>query len=537
MEVGSHSPRRLTYSTNYILQVLIVLGILAVLNFFLLRHFIRIDLTQDKRYTLTSSTKKVLANLDDIVNIKLYLSTKLPPYLVNLKREVADILDEYKAYSDGNLSVKFIDPTENPKLQQELRFMGIPQVQLNIVEKDQLQLTNVYFGIAIFYADKKEVIPFASDTRNLEYDLTSSIVKVTRTESKTVGIFTGKETSPFEDYQAAKQLLENQYNVKQIELTEEEGVSDEVDTLIVAGPRDLKDVHKYEIDQFLMRGGKIVFLIDTIEIKEGLQASSFQPGIHDLLEHHGIKIEQNMILDRSNAPAAFRSGFMTFRMPYPFWVKITSQGFASDNPAVSNLESLVLPWTSSITNRTEKAGGLTITELAKSTPYASARKGYYQLDPQQTFYSPGTKTETYLLALTASGKFKSFYADKPIPTLETPADDKEKPAEQKQPLKESPDTQIVVIGNSRFITNDVISQFKDNQVFFLNIIDWLTLGEDLIGIRSRGATDRPIKETTEHIKTLIKSIDTFGVPLLLILLGLLYFYLRRRRKRRHVLVW
>jgi ABC-type uncharacterized transport system involved in gliding motility auxiliary subunit len=268
-----------------------------------------------------------------------------------------------------------------------------------------------------------------------------------------------------------------------------------------------------------------------------LQATSFQPGIHDLLEHHGIKIEQNMILDRSNAPAAFRSGFMTFRMPYPFWVKITSQGFASDNPAVSNLESLVLPWTSSITNLKEKEGGLTITELAKSTSYATARKGYYQLDPQQTFYSPGTKTETYLLALTASGKFKSFYADKPIPTLETTEDEKEKPEAQKQVIKESPETQIVVIGNSRFITNDVLSQFRDNQVFFLNIIDWLTLGEDLIGIRSRGATDRPIKETTEHIKTLIKSIDTFGVPLLLILFGLLYFYLRRRRKRRQVLVW
>jgi len=333
MEVGSHSSRRLKYSTNYIVLVLIVLGIIAVLNFFFLRHFSRIDLTQDKRYTLTSSTKEMLDNLDDIVNIKLYFSKKLPPYLVNLKREVADILDEYKAYSGGNLYVEFIDPTENPKLQQELRFIGIPQVQLNIVEKDQLQLTNVYFGIAIFYADNKEVIPFISDTRNLEYDLTSSIVKATRTETKTVGIFTGKETNPFEDYQAAKQLLENQYKVEQIELKEEEKISDDIDTLIIAGPHDLKDVRKYKIDQFLMRGGKIVFLIDTIDIKEGLQASSFEPGINDLLEHYGIKIEQNMILDRSNAPAAFRSGFMTFRMPYPFWVKVTSKGFASDNPA------------------------------------------------------------------------------------------------------------------------------------------------------------------------------------------------------------
>ncbi|MCK5255638.1 MAG: hypothetical protein KAQ81_06415, partial [Deltaproteobacteria bacterium] len=284
------------------------------------------------------------------------------------------------------------------------------------------------------------------------------------------------------------------------------------------------------------RGDKIVFLVDTADIKEGLKASSFKPGIEDLLEHYGIKVEQNMILDRSNAPAAFRSGFMTFRIPYPFWVKVISKGFSPDNPAVSNLESLVLPWTSSIKTLEGKIAGLTITELAKSTPYAWERKGFYILDPQQQFYSPGIKTESYLLALSASGKFKSFYTDKPVPTAEKEKD-KEKTEIQKETIKESPDTQIIVIGNSRFITNDVISQFRDNQVFFLNIIDWLTLGEELIGIRSRGATDRPLKETTEHIKTLIKYINMFGIPILLIMFGLICFYLRRRKKKRVALAW
>ena len=92
---------------------------------------------------------------------------------MSLKGDITDVLDEFQAYAGGNISVKFIDPTENPALQQELRFMGIPQVQLNIIEKDQAQLTNVYLGMAIFYADKKEVIPFISSTSNLEYDLTS----------------------------------------------------------------------------------------------------------------------------------------------------------------------------------------------------------------------------------------------------------------------------------------------------------------------------------------------------------------------------
>jgi gliding-associated putative ABC transporter substrate-binding component GldG len=536
MEVRNYTTRRLKYSSNYIALTLIVLGILTVLNFFFIRHFTRIDLTQDKRYTLTSSTKEMLGNLDDIVNIKLYLSKKLPPYLVNLKREVTDILDEYKAYSGGNLPIKLIDPTENPKLQQELRFMGIPQVQLNIIEKDQAQLTNVYFGMAIFYADKKEVIPFINETRTLEYDLTSAIIKVTSSETKTIGIFTGKDHALSEDYQETKQILEKQYKVEEVELKEGEESLGKSDTLIISGSRELKDTQKYEIDQFLMQGGKIVFLIDTVEIKEGLQASSVKPGIDDLLEHHGVKVEENLVLDRSNAPAAFRSGFMTFQLPYPFWVKVMSKGFSPDNPAVSNLESLVLPWTSTVKVLEGKVAGITITELAKSTPFSWTRKGFYMLNPQQKFYSPEIKTESHLLALAASGKFKSFYIDKPIPTAEESKDKKEAEA-KRETIKESPETQIIVIGNSRFINNEFLSRFRDNRVFFLNIIDWLTLGEQLIGIRSRGATDRPLKETTEYMKTLIKSFNMFGVPILLILFGLLRFYLRRRKKRAEALAW
>lgn len=536
MEVATHTTRLLKYSTNYLALSLIILGILAVLNFFFLRHFARIDLTQDKRYTLFSSTKEVLNNLDDIVNIKLYVSKKLPPYMVNLRRDITDILDEYKAYSGGNLSTKFIDPTEDPKLQQELRFMGIPQVQLNIIEKDQAQLTNVYLGMAIFYADKKEVIPFVNSTGTLEYDLTSAIVKVTSSETKRVGIFTGEGHNLSEDYQTAKQLLEKQYQVEQVELKEGEALSEDINTLIITGPRELKDPQKYEIDQFLMRGGKIVFLIDTVDIKEGLQASPLKPGTDDLLEHYGIKVEENLLLDRSYVHATFRSGFMTFQVPYPFWVKVISRSFSPDNPAVSNLESLILPWTSTLKSLEEKTAGITITTLAQSTPFSWTRKGFYILNPQQKFYSPGIKTESYPLILTAHGKFKSFYADKPIPTTEEKKD-KKKTEVKRQTIKESPETQIIVIGNSRFITNDFLTQFRDNQIFFLNIIDWLTLGEQLIGIRSRGATDRPLQKTTEHIKTLIKSINMFGVPILLILFGLIHFYLRRRKKKREAFAW
>lgn len=332
-----------------------------------------------------------------------------------------------------------------------------------------------------------------------------------------------------QEYQAASQLLSKQYEVSPIKLDDEQAL-DTISTLILAGPRDLTDRQKYAIDQFIMRGGKAVFLVDTVEMREGLQATGFKPAVNDLLQQYGITVEENLVLDASNAYAAFRSGFMTFRIPYPFWVKVVSEGFATDNPAVSMLESLVLPWVSSLTVGAEKKPDIAITELAKSTESSWLQKGFYMLDPQQQFIKPGTQMQSYLLAAAATGKFKSFFADKPVPAAEKKAEGTEAPP-QKATIKESPETRIVVVGNSRFITNDVIGQFDDNQVFFLNLIDWLTLGEQLIGIRSRGATDRPLRETTEYQKTLVKSLNMFGVPLVLALFGIARFYVRRRKKK------
>ena len=170
---------------------------------------------------------------------------------------------------------------------------------------------------------------------------------------------------------------------------------------------------------------------------------------------------------------------MTFRLPYPFWVKVTIQGFNPDNPTVSNLETLVLPWTSSLTVLEDKPATVAITPLARSTPLSWLRQGFYSLDPQQRFLSPGMETESHTLILAVLGTFPSFFADKPIPVIEG-TDTAPPLTPDTDTIKVSPETTFVLVGNSRFIDNDIITQFQDNQVFLLNIIDWLTLGDKLI---------------------------------------------------------
>lgn len=514
-------PKRSWMYINSVVFTVSILFILILVNLLSSRHPARLDLTESKEFTLANSTKRILGQLDDILNLTVYFSKKLPPDLMILRRQVYDLLDEYKTYGKGNFQIESVDPGEDPEVAQKIRFLGIPQLQVNIIEKDQAQLTNVYLGMAVMYSDRNEIIPVVGSVDTLEYRLTSAILKVTRDEPKTVGILT--EYGPHkidDDYSMIKRFLEQEYRVLEINLKEGKELPDEVDTLVVAGCKEIDDEAKFGIDQFVMRGGKAVFLIDPIEIEEGtLQAVKIDSHLDDLLEGYGIKVNHDLVLDRSNAMASFSSGFVQFHVPYPFWLKVLKRNFAQDQPIVSELESLVLPWTSSLETAGSENDPVKTITLAKSTPYAWRQKGHFNLNPRQGFRS--SDLGSFSLAMLSSGKFKSLYSDKEM----SKSDDKDAPI-----LEESDETQVVVIGNSNFMANWCLRQFGENEVFFMNVIDWLTLGGDLIGIRSRGVTDRPLRELSDKQKAAIRFLNIFTVPALVGTFGLIRFYLKRRRK-------
>jgi ABC-2 type transport system permease protein len=139
--------------------VLLVLAILALANYISQRRFVWLDLTKNREYTVTPATKRILAGLDDVVNVTAYFSKDLPPYMATLDRQVKDLLDEYRAFGGERLRVTFEDPGDDPRKEQQLQMLGIPKVQLNILEKEKAQVTNVYLGIAVQYGDKTEALP------------------------------------------------------------------------------------------------------------------------------------------------------------------------------------------------------------------------------------------------------------------------------------------------------------------------------------------------------------------------------------------
>ena len=526
--------KRLTHGGNAVAFVVILFGILALINFLSTRRFIRADLTEDKRYTISDATKNVLNTLDDIVTVTAYFSTE-PAEVAQIRRNVRDVLEEYNAFSK-KLQIDFVNPADfDDAKKQELRFKGIPELQINVVKEDKAEIANVYMGIGIGYGGKEEVLPVVQSTANLEYELTSTLLKVTTKEAKTVGFLTGHGELDInaQNAQELRTLLDKnakgQYNITTVALQDGKPVDKAVATLVVAGPRRaLAEREKYELDQFIMRGGRIIFLVDAVQFQPNtLQATPLSTGLNDMLAHYGITLGNNLLADRRfHDSARFQQGFMTVIQPYPYFVKIVKPNFSTEHTVTNQLEALTLPWTSSVDVVAKE--GTTATTLAKTSEFGQSMQGYYNLMPNAQL--PPGDMQPYAVAVAVEGTVPSFYADKEIPPVAAaegaesvePTNPDERVT---KPMSEQ--TQLVVVGTAQFL-----SQMRPDGInFFLNTVDWLTLGDALIGIRSHAITERPLRETTELEKNFFKYLSIVGIPLLVVIFGLLRYFLKRRAKR------
>ena len=536
--------RGLKSGTNAIIMILVVFVILVLLNIIMMRFLIRIDLTEGNIYSVSKSTKNAIKKLDDIININVYFSKDLPPQLTNRAQQVKDILSEYQAYGQGNLRMEYIDPKSDPKLEEKMRFMGIPELQAQVLEQDKVTAQKVYLGIEVLFEDKKQVIPVVQNVNTFEYDLTSAILKVASPEEKTIGFLTGHDEHDIYDeqnpdsYSRIREALQKQYATTAADTTKGNKIQDNINTLIVAGPKKaLSERDKYEIDQFIMRGGRAIFLVDSIKISPGsIQATPLNTGLNDLLEHYGVKLGNNLVVDTSsNAMVPFRMGYSQLITNYPLFPKVAKRNFNKEHVITSQLESLTLPWTSSLEIVAQESDELKAVALAQTSEDAWEMHSPYDLNPQpqQKFYRTPSDRKTLTLAIELSGKFKSFYADKGIPKVDKDDAEEGSKAEtddsEREGIKEVENTQIIVIGNSSFIDNGHLSD--ESSVFFLNAVDWLTLGEELVNIRSRTATDRPLKEVSAGTKSFIKFICTLGIPIIVVVIGAVKFLMRRRAKR------
>jgi gliding-associated putative ABC transporter substrate-binding component GldG len=525
-------PAKIKSGTHAVLLALLLAGILTIVNLYANRNFFRVDLTQNRRYTVAESTRKILAGLDDIVTIKVYLSRKLPPYAETLSDQIKDMLEEYSVYAGGMLSIEYIDPADDPALQRSLQFMGIPQLQLNIVERDQAAIANVYMGLAVLYGDKKEIIPTLAELDRFEYELTGKILRVLRDTDQTIGFLSGHgEPDLRQGLRTVNQLLKDQYFIRTVPTSNGEPIDPgEVSALVITAPQKLSERDLFIIDQYIMKGGRVLFLVDGVALDEAMQAAAFESPLNGLLVHYGIRVLPQLVLDRSNITASFQVGMYDVMLPYPFWVRVVRNMSASSHPVSSSIESMVMPWVSPLAVVDNATDDIQVDVLAQSSDTSWIQQEPFDLNPQQDFSLRVTQPGRRMLAVALNGTFTSFFAGRnTVPAL----NNAEGEALSYDMLSQSPDTRIIVAGSSRFITDDFTAEFEGNRAFFLNALDWLTIGDELIGIRSREAGERPLKLLDERTKMIVRIVNMLAVPLLVIAFGCVYTGLRRRRKRRY----
>lgn len=486
-----------------IVLIFLALMSLILINFLSSRHFIRLDLTEDKEYTLSPATKKLLANLDDPMVVKLFLSKQLPPSLSTLEQGITDLLDEYKRASLGRISINRIMPDLSIQDEQTAQMLGIPPLQLDVVSKDKQEVIKVYIGIGIFYGDKKEIIPVAANLSSLEYDLTSAFLKLTNQKSPVIGLFLPEDTSPnHSSYSFISQIFQKGYEVKNISEQTNDIINANLDALVLIEPRNISKKFISELDALWNNGTPIIILAGNIDVGDQMQATSFNTGLDDWLNSKGITLSKKLVIDpKSSTLAAFSSGLVRYHIPYPFFIKVTPENMAKANPITAKLEGLVIPWSNSLAIDAEAHNDLKYETLLQTTDSALEQEGEPKITPDVLQDFSETLPTQKILSTLVTGP-------------ET---------------KEGKKSKLIVVANNQFVKDNFLNDFDANILFLLNTADFLTWGDDLIGIRSRGKTDRPLTIPAPELISFIQLFHLIIIPLGVIGFGIILSIMRKKK--------
>lgn len=486
---------------NFQIAVYLLTGIFILTNIVGNRLPGRLDLTRNKIYSLSSATKETLTHLPDIVTINFYASSKLPSQLIPIVREVKDILRDYQTTAKGNLQVTIKDPSGNPQIAQEAISKGIQEVQFNVIGQEEFQVKTGFVGLEISYAGKNEVIPFIQSTNDLEYQLTSSIVKLTTKDKKTVAFLSGHgEKNSRSEYKTFTQELEKQFKVQTLTLDEKENeINTENTVLIIAGPTSaLDEKTQNAIKNYLSKKGNLFVLNDAYQINtQTLTTQKIENNLDKILSDLGVTLEKNIVYDLSaHETVRIGSGFFNLLVPYPFWPN------AFPNPNVSfiqKIQKVVFPWPASLTPDEEKLKNQNYESLPllSTTKYAGSQTGdSITLDPNKaTFSKENLKTQLLSVALN--------------PTK----DDKGK---------------IIIVADSDFLTEQFAPFSPENISFGVASVSWLAAEKSLADIKVKQANPPKLLFTQPYQPLAVKYGNLAFSVLVPLVIGVLR--LTRRRK-------
>lgn len=491
-----------TNKRTFTLYVVIAVAAVIVINLVSRNIFSRWDTTENKMYSLSKSSQQVVEKIDDLLTLKVYFTDNLPGKYANNRRYLQDILEEYAAYSNGKIRFEFYQPASDEKLTEEAQKSGIQPVQLQVVENDKLEIKRVFMGMQFIYEDKREVIPVIQSTTGLEYEITTKIKKLVDDRRRTIafGTFTGQAPKNSK----LNQVLREFYTLRTQDLSQP--VPPDYSCLLINGVTDsVSETELQNLRDFIDRGGNVFIAQSRIDADiQEQKAEPIQSNVFDFIKDYGLSLKENLVLDKRNSQVTVTQsrGFYQINsaVDYPFFPRIQTFG---DHPTVKGLEQVRILFASEIDIENNTTSNSVIEPLFRTSDQSGSMSGNYNLSPVQ---NPGIQT------LDQEGKTVAALVT--VPNSDNTGV-----------------SQIILVSDSQFLDDRGSGGLEENTVFVHNAVDYLMGDVELVALRSREITTRPLKEVSDDAKSRIKWLNILLPPLLIIGFGFWRWKLDKKRSK------
>jgi len=523
-------------SVNTTTLIVIIVAILVILNLISMNVFGRLDMTENKIYSLSDASKTLMQNLNDRVVIKCYFTEELPPPYNQNARYLKDQLADYRAYSGGMLEYEFVDPIKKGR-EEEAQSYQVPPVQVNAYENDRLEIKKVYMGIVFMHEDKTEVLPVLQTTEGLEYEISRSIKKVTEDRMPRVAFTTGHGEPDFQQgLRVINQALSREYSVQQLNTRDITEIPSNIDALLITYPKQpFSEWELFVIDQYLMNGGKLGVFVDRYDPQiQTNTVDSISANIEPLLNHYGIGFGGGLVLDArcSRIGVQQQSGMFRIQNMVEYRLFPMVSNLDQDNMIVKGLDALNMIFVSPLDTTVAVPDGVERDVFARSSEYSAIEYPPFDLSPFREFTRADFDRKFIPLAATLKGQFPSYFSSRGVPPYT--GTDSTFSAESIVRKDTSVTTRMVVIGDGNFVDDRNMSS-QGNIVFFMNMVDWLSQDEGLISIRSKQVEVRTLDEVSDGTRKYVKYLNLFGMPLLVIIVGVVKWRARSAVRKRRVL--
>ncbi len=480
--------------------------VLVAVNFFISRLPARIDLTEGNLYTLSPGTKKILGRLSAPVKIKLYISQgeAVPVPLRSFAQRVEDTVRELKAVAGPNLIVERYNPKPDSEEEDAAQLDGVEPQQLMSGE-------SFYLGATVSQLERKQSIPAISPQRErlLEYDLVRAIARVASPERPKVGLMSGlpvlgEKFNPFTRQSSEPWVLANElkreFEVKPVAMEAKE-IDKDIGVLLLIHPRDIQPQTEYALDQFVLRGGKLIAFVDPYAYFDqaptmpGIPAQPSSSNLPVLFKAWGVSYSPEKVI----SDVVFGSG--GGQRYTPTVLSLNRTAFSRDDIVTGTIETLLYAFGGAF--EVKPPSGVKMTELVKSSANsmfvdnANATKAG---DEATKSFRPSGKALP--LALRLTGTFKTAFPDGLVI-------DKKPVAGTPQLRESAKENSIILVADVDMLADGAAVDIQEvfgrkivvpsngNLALALGMVEQFAAGDELISLRSREAAFRPLAVVRE----------------------------------------